>query len=1336
MKHTPEFRNGKRRAIEHLTAGLWLGLILPGLQAGVVAYWQFEQADPSADASGNNNVLSVVNVATVADKAANAPGAGSAVFDGTAYAQTAGTLNLSAYTAVTVEWWMKTEQADFGMILEHSANYNFNPGAFISYYNETPDRLVFANLAGGYAIRSVPLLRDGQWHHYAFTLEANDVSANRIQLYVDGELTAAATNSVASSAHVFLDDVFNIGARNGAGFFLKASLDEMRISDEILNPETFLLEVSYPDAAVTIAQEPADLEVLQNRSGSFSVQATIANAPASTLAYQWQSQPPGGGAWTDIVGATRSTYEVTAVTPAQHQQKYRVVVRGLASPARVTSREATLTVITDNIPPQVVSATALNPASIGLCFSEPLEAATATNPQSYTLAGVVVSQATLLADGRTVLLDVATLSGTTFNLTVAGVKDLAGNAMASTPVTGPILGLENRVIASEFEPPFEPGQAYSCDPATIKVEMGGRDIWGEADSFRFVYRAVTGDFDVRVQNASVTEGGFYGKAGLMVRESEDPASRELSVVTYPTRAIFAPLIRAETGGASDAFGPLVDFTAAGAAYPNVWVRFRRTGGTFAVYGGSNGEDWTPVAEITPEVPYPDTVLLGLCTTAAGDDVGILLKAEYRQYGNTLALPPKILEPPQSAEKLVGANHTFGVKAGGTDPFTYQWQKDGRDIAGANGPTLSLVNLQEADSGKYRVVVGNAFASVPSAEATLDVAPPALAATRRAIAAVAVFDAATRALNNRGDQAAVIDGDLGTDSYLTPSGTATANIVALDLGAGPVAVNRLRVAKSGDIDGIGAADNMDLELLYSTATGPLHERAFQPVRGLANGFLGAELATATAVNPNGTVDNERTDFATTGWFSLNFGTVHATALALRFARDAGDPVPYTHYRAFEIEAYYDTPTREAEVAFTGLRVFAVERAESTRDDAGLALDGNYDAPTYLTASGTVSPQIAMFDLGGRQRVSRIRVAPVGDVDGVGNVLDNLDLTISYTTESGEWLERRYQPVANLGNGYDGTELALAEAVNPDGTVDNLHHDYVTDGTYSLTFEAVEATAIAIRFQRDVNDDLLYTHFPVYEVEAYAGNTRVPLSGVRVFAADLNESTRNDAALAIDQDLGTVSYITASGTTGAQRAMFDLGSLKPVNRLRVAKLGDIDGLPGSDVMDLVIEYSVDFGELPERTYYPVAGLANGYQGAELIKATAVNPGGTIENDTHNYAADGWYSVTFDAVNATALAIRLARDPADPYPYIHYPAYEYQAFYSPVSAAPPPVLGIALAAGTITLSWPASAAGFELESAAGIVGLPWSKVEQPVVPENGLNTVAVAATGSTQFFRLRKP
>jgi hypothetical protein len=84
---------------------------------------------------------------------------------------------------------------------------------------------------------------------------------------------------------------------------------------------------------------------------------------------------------------------------------------------------------------------------------------------------------------------------------------------------------------------------------------------------------------------------------------------------------------------------------------------------------------------------------------------------------TVLSGPAIVTQPQSTTVSFGASATLGVTATG-GLLTYQWQFDGRNIAGATNSSLILSNLDPNQSGEYVVVVSNPVGSVTSSEAVV------------------------------------------------------------------------------------------------------------------------------------------------------------------------------------------------------------------------------------------------------------------------------------------------------------------------------------------------------------------------------------------------------------------------------------------------------------------------------------------------------------------------------------------------------------------------------------------------------------------------------------------
>jgi hypothetical protein len=89
----------------------------------------------------------------------------------------------------------------------------------------------------------------------------------------------------------------------------------------------------------------------------------------------------------------------------------------------------------------------------------------------------------------------------------------------------------------------------------------------------------------------------------------------------------------------------------------------------------------------------------------------------------VGLAPAISTQPHSWTAAVGANVTFLVSVVGTEPFGYQWRRNGTDLVGATSAALTLSNLQMADAGTYSVRVSNAFGGAMSSNATLTVFTP-------------------------------------------------------------------------------------------------------------------------------------------------------------------------------------------------------------------------------------------------------------------------------------------------------------------------------------------------------------------------------------------------------------------------------------------------------------------------------------------------------------------------------------------------------------------------------------------------------------------------------------
>jgi hypothetical protein len=114
----------------------------------------------------------------------------------------------------------------------------------------------------------------------------------------------------------------------------------------------------------------------------------------------------------------------------------------------------------------------------------------------------------------------------------------------------------------------------------------------------------------------------------------------------------------------------------------------------------------------------------LLSTDAGSYTVVVTNAAGSVTSSTVALtvisPPTISVQPISVSANLGASASFSVAVTGGSPYSYQWRKDGADIAGATSATLSFATLLTTDAANYTVVITNAAGSVLSNTAILTV----------------------------------------------------------------------------------------------------------------------------------------------------------------------------------------------------------------------------------------------------------------------------------------------------------------------------------------------------------------------------------------------------------------------------------------------------------------------------------------------------------------------------------------------------------------------------------------------------------------------------------------
>src|SRR5207245_1715001 len=112
-----------------------------------------------------------------------------------------------------------------------------------------------------------------------------------------------------------------------------------------------------------------------------------------------------------------------------------------------------------------------------------------------------------------------------------------------------------------------------------------------------------------------------------------------------------------------------------------------------------------------------------------NSVGSATSAAATLTVNAAPVAPTITTQPANQTVTAGQTAAFTVVATGTAPLSYQWQKNGVNVAGATAASYTTAATVTSDSGSTcRVVVINSVGSATSAAATLTVNAAAVAPT--------------------------------------------------------------------------------------------------------------------------------------------------------------------------------------------------------------------------------------------------------------------------------------------------------------------------------------------------------------------------------------------------------------------------------------------------------------------------------------------------------------------------------------------------------------------------------------------------------------------------------
>lgn len=246
-------------------------------------------------------------------------------------------------------------------------------------------------------------------------------------------------------------------------------------------------------------------------------------------------------------------------------------------------------------------------------------------------------------------------------------------------------------------------EATGSGALTYQWQRNGSDIAG-AQSSSYTLGAAT----------IVDSGSNFT---VIVSNSNTSVTSSAAALTV-TPAPVAPAIMTPPAGTSATVGEVINFTVTASGTAPLAYQWQRNGGDL-LGATSSSLNWTAaLADNGAQFRVVVSNAAGSVTSAAA---ALAVSAA--------PVAPTIATQPSSITVTAPAPATFTVIAAGTPPLSYQWQRGGVDIAGANAASHTTPATVLGDSGSvFSVIVSNASGSVTSSPAMLAVLANAVAPT--------------------------------------------------------------------------------------------------------------------------------------------------------------------------------------------------------------------------------------------------------------------------------------------------------------------------------------------------------------------------------------------------------------------------------------------------------------------------------------------------------------------------------------------------------------------------------------------------------------------------------
>jgi len=446
-------------------------------------------------------------------------------------------------------------------------------------------------------------------------------------------------------------------------------------------------------AAPSVTTEPTGQTVTEGQTATFNVAA----AGSAPLNYQWNKNG------TAISGATSPSYSTPATTTSDDGAQFTALVsNNLGS---VTSSPVSLHV-RRRIAPSITTQPASQTVTTGQTATFSVVAA-GTTPLNYqwNKNGTAISGAT--SSSYTIPPTTISDNGAQFTALVSNIAGSVTSIAATLTVNA--VAVPPSITTPPASQTVTAGQAATFTvaasgtvPLSYQWQKNGTPIGG-ASAATYATPATTSSdngaqFTVVVSNSA---GSATSNAAIL---TVNPATMAPSIATQPVS-------QTVTAGQTASFS----VTATGSS--PLGYQWSKNG---TVISGATSASYTTPATATTDNGAQFTVVVS-------NSAGKVTSSAATLTVNPATVAPSITTQPVSQTVTAGQTASFSVVATGTTPLSYQWLKNGANIAGATSSSYTTPATTSFDNGaQLTVLVSNTVGSVTSNAATLtvDAAPVA------------------------------------------------------------------------------------------------------------------------------------------------------------------------------------------------------------------------------------------------------------------------------------------------------------------------------------------------------------------------------------------------------------------------------------------------------------------------------------------------------------------------------------------------------------------------------------------------------------------------------------